>query len=131
MKNIEDLVKKISAHKNKWVKIKIEGYYFISYFKVLNCILEKSALKCEDISIDNIRLNYSKGLEEHINESGKKKIVDYINLYTKKNTFIMNTSRKISVSFLKECPRNVINKCTKKLEKDLDDLRSIRNKEFI
>lgn len=126
MKNIEDLVKKISAHKDKWVKIKIEGYCFISYFKVLDCTIEKSALKCDDISIDNIRLTYSKGLSEHINESGKKKIIDSINFSTKKNTFITSASEKISVSFLKEYPRNVINKWVKKLEKDLNDLRSIQ-----
>lgn len=126
MKNIEDLVKQISAHKDKWVKVKIEGHYFIYYFKVLDCTIEKSALKCDDISIDNIRLTYSKELSEHINESGKKKIVDSINFSTKKNTFITSTSEKISVSFLKECPRNVINKWIKKFEKDLNDLKSIQ-----
>lgn len=125
MKNIEDLVKQISAHKDKWVKIKIEGYCFVSYFKVLDCKFNKSKLiDGDNNSVDNVCITYSKGIAVHKQNDSTKP--DYINFSNKKGKFITGNYDNMSVSFLKEYPKNVINKWVKKLEKDLNDLKSIQ-----
>lgn len=125
MKNIEDLVKKISAHKNKWVKVVIKDYNFVSYFKVLDCKFNKSELiDGDNNSVDNVCITYSKGIAVHKQNDSTKP--DYINFSNKKDKFITGNYDNMSVSFLKEYPKNVINKWVKKLEKDLNDLRSIQ-----
>lgn len=125
MKNIEDLVKKISAHKNKWVKVVIKDYNFVSYFKVLDCKFNKSELiDGDNNSVDNVCITYSKGIAVHKQNDSTKP--DYINFSNKKEKFITGNYDNMSVSFLKEYPKNVINKWVKKLEKDLNDLRSIQ-----
>ena len=125
MKNIEDLVKKISAHKNKWVKVVIKDYNFVSYFKVLDCKFNKSELiDGDNNSVDNVCITYSKGIAVHKQSDSTKP--DYINFSNKKDKFITGNYDNMSVSFLKEYPKNVINKWVKKLEKDLNDLRSIQ-----
>lgn len=125
MKNIEDIVKKISAHKNKWVKVVIKDYNFVSYFKVLDCKFNKSELiDGDNNSVDNVCITYSKGIAVHKQNDSTKP--DYINFSNKKDKFITGNYDNMSVSFLKEYPKNVINKWVKKLEKDLNDLRSIQ-----
>lgn len=127
MKNIEEIVKKIDAYKDKWIKVVIKDYNFISYFKVLNCKFNKS-LFVNDVpdsySVDNVCITYSKGIAVHKQNDNTKP--DYINFSNKKDKFITGNYDNMSVSFLKECPRNVINKWTKKLEKDLNTLKSIQ-----
>ena len=125
MKNIEDLVKQISAHKDKWVKVVIKDYNFVSYFKVLDCKFNKSELiDGDNNSVDNVCITYSKGIAVHKQNDSTKP--DYINFSNKKVKFITGNYDNMSVSFLKEYPKNVINKWVKKLEKDLNDLKSIQ-----
>lgn len=125
MKDIEDLVKKISAYKNKWVKVVIKDYNFVSYFKVLDCKFNKSELIDRDNnSVDNVCITYSKGIAVHKQNDSTKP--DYINFSNKKDKFITGNYDNMSVSFLKEYPKNVINKWVKKLEKDLNTLKSIQ-----
>lgn len=127
MKNIEELVKKISDYKDKWIKVVIKDYNFVSYFKVLDCKFNKSELIDVDnnnISIDNVCITYSKGISVHKQNDSTKP--DYINFSNKKDKFVTGSYDSMSVSFLKEYPKNVINKWAKKLEKDLNTLKSIQ-----
>jgi hypothetical protein len=124
MKNIEELVKKIADYKNKWIKVVIKDYNFVSYFKVLDCKFNKSELIDKNNTVDNVCITYSKGIAVHKQSDNTKP--DYVNFSNKKDKFITGSYDSMSVFFLKEYPKNVINRWVKKLEKDLNTLKSIQ-----